>query len=174
MNFPIEIGYGAIKVSLHLLLELAGYSLGFRYFLFLRKKQSDQISDQNRLVVLIGATAGAFLFSRIIGSLEGPTGWVTASNKFLYFFRCKTIVGGLLGGLFGVELSKLIVGEKSSSGDLFVFPILFAMIIGRVGCFSQGVYEPTYGVESKSIFAMDLGDGLLRHPTALYLSLIHI
>ena len=77
-------------------------------------------------------------------------------------------MGGLFGGLLGVELVKSIIGEKQSSGDLFVFPIILGIFIGRIGCFLSGVNEFTYGKETTSIFGMDLGDGLMRHPTSLY------
>ncbi len=77
-------------------------------------------------------------------------------------------MGGLFGGLLVVELAKNIIGEKQSSGDLFVFPIILGIFIGRIGCFLSGVNEFTYGKETTSIFGMDLGDGLMRHPTSLY------
>jgi prolipoprotein diacylglyceryltransferase len=37
-----------------------------------------------------------------------------------------------------------------------------------MGCFSMGVAEPTYGIETTSVLGMNLGDGKLRHPIALY------
>ena len=80
----------------------------------------------------------------------------------------KTVVGGFLGGLFGVEITKKMIGEKKSSGDLFVKPILLALIIGRIGCFSMGIYEETYGIQTTFPWGMNLGDGLSRHPVAIY------
>ncbi len=77
-------------------------------------------------------------------------------------------MGGLFGGLLGVELAKKRIGETESSGDLFVFPIILGIFIGRMGCFLSGINEFTYGKETTSVLGMDLGDGLLRHPTALY------
>jgi phosphatidylglycerol---prolipoprotein diacylglyceryl transferase len=103
-----------------------------------------------------------------VGGLENPEQLKRSANMFLYFYANKTILGGLLGGLFGVELIKKIVKEKKASGDLFVYPILLAMIIGRVACFSMGVFEETYGVPTSSVLGMDLGDHLQRHPVALY------
>jgi prolipoprotein diacylglyceryltransferase len=121
---------------------------------------------------LIGATLGALLGSRILGLLEaGPALFSTQQswqNWLLALFASKTIVGGLLGGLIGVELLKKGIGEKSSSGDLFTYPLILAMLIGRLGCFSMGVYEPTYGVPTTFLLGMDLGDGLRRHPVAMY------
>jgi prolipoprotein diacylglyceryltransferase len=42
------------------------------------------------------------------------------------------------------------------------------MIIGRGGCFSTGIHEATYGIASSLPWAMDLGDGMRRHPVVLY------
>ena len=90
------------------------------------------------------------------------------NNLAYYMYNNKTVVGGFLGGLFGVELTKKIIGEKKSSGDLFVYPMILALIIGRIGCFSMGVHEETYGIETSLPWGMNLGDGLLRHPATIY------
>lgn len=142
--------------------------MGFRYFLFLRRKKGDFIDPGNRIWILIGAVFGALLGSRILGAAEQPQAFLTAQNKLMFIYGNKTIVGGLLGGLWGVELIKKWIGEKLKSGDLFVFPLLLAMIIGRIGCFSMGIYEETYGLPSRLPWALDLGDGILRHPVCLY------
>ena len=117
---------------------------------------------------MIGAIFGAIIGSRLIGGLENPPALLNAPNKLLYFYQNKTVLGGFLGGLFGVEAIKKMIGEKSSSGDLFTYPIILALIIGRIGCFSMGVHEETYGIETDFFTGMDLGDGMLRHPVALY------
>lgn len=43
---------------------------------------------------MIGATFGAFLFSRLLGALENPGALFTAEDLLLYFYSSKTIVGG--------------------------------------------------------------------------------
>jgi len=149
-------------------METLGFFIGFRYFLYIRRKTTDTISDSNRMVILIGTTFGAFLFSRLLGGFEHPETFLASQHKLLYMFANTTIVGALLGGLIGAETTKYFVKEKNSSGDLITFPLILAMMIGRIGCFSSGVYEETYGVETNSIFGMDLGDGLHRHPVTLY------
>jgi len=142
--------------------------LGFRYFLYLRKKQGDGLPDGNRLWVIAGAIFGAVLGSRLLGALENPPALLHSENPLLYIYQNKTIVGGLLGGLIGVESIKKVIGERQSSGDLFVYPLILAMIIGRTGCFSMGVYEETYGVATSLPWGMELGDGIIRHPVSLY------
>lgn len=168
MTFPLTISLGDVSISVHLLMETLAYILGYRLYLFLRKRSTDIIPDENRLWILIGAAAGAFVGSRLVGVFEDPTAVATAPYPLLAVFHSKTIVGGLLGGLLGVEVIKKLIGEVHSSGDLFTFPLILAMIIGRLGCFSSGIYEPTFGIESTLPWAMNLGDGLLRHPVALY------
>ena len=168
MDYPLEIGLGEYKISGHLLFESLAFIIGFRYFSYIRKKKVDKISDSNRVWILIGAAFGAFFFSRLIGAFETPIAFFNSGNKLLYFYANKTIVGGLLGGLIIVELIKKIINENHSSGDLLTFPLIMALIIGRVGCFTSGVYEETYGDITNSYFGIDLGDGFLRHPVTLY------
>jgi len=134
---------------------------------FLRKRNTDVITSNNRLSIILGAALGALVGSRLVGFLENPLIEFTLKNA-ITLLNTKTIMGGLFGGLLGVELAKKIINESQSSGDLFVFPIILGIFIGRVGCFISGINEFTYGKVTTSAFGMDLGDGLLRHPTSLY------
>lgn len=168
MNFPVIIHIGSFSVTLHAVFETIAFLLGFRYFIFLREKQGDSYSSSSRVWVIIGAIFGALIGSRLIGSLERPQEILLTNNLADYIYNNKTVVGGFLGGLFGVELTKKIIGEKKASGDLFVYPIILALIIGRIGCFSMGVYEETYGIETALPWGMNLGDGVLRHPATIY------
>jgi len=168
MVYPISFRLGGLSLPLHLIFETLGFVIGFRYFLFLRNKQKDRINDANRTWIIIGATFGAFFFSRVVGALENPLTLIHSKHVLLYLYANKTIVGGLLGGLLVVEITKKIIHEKSSSGDLFTYPLILAMMIGRIGCFTSGLSEETYGIVTNSIFGIDLGDGLHRHPVTLY------
>ena len=153
---------------LHTLTEIAALFIGFRYYIHLRKKQRDTITSENRTWIVIGAVFGAFFGSRLIGGLEDPVSMLQSKNIFWHFYSNKTVVGGFLGGLAGVEIIKHFIKEKKSSGDLFTYPMILALIIGRIGCFSMGVYEDTYGVSSSLPWSMNLGDGISRHPVCLY------
>ncbi|MEO7308838.1 MAG: prolipoprotein diacylglyceryl transferase family protein [Chitinophagaceae bacterium] len=161
---PIIFGY---KLNVHLILEWLAFFIAFRYYRWLRKKSIDEISGRNRLSIILGAITGAFIGSRFIGFMENPLVEMN-TNNLVHILNSKTIMGGLFGGLIGVELAKLIIREPRSSGDLFTYPIITGIIIGRIGCFLSGVKEFTYGNTTSWITGMDLGDGLLRHPIALY------
>ncbi|WP_299678749.1 prolipoprotein diacylglyceryl transferase [uncultured Tenacibaculum sp.] len=166
MEIPFEPILFGVKVNIHLILEYLAFFLGYRYYAFLKKRSKDHIPSENRLYIILGAALGAFFGSRIVGFLEHPV--IAIQQSFLYIFNVKTIMGGLFGGLLGVEISKKIIGEKQSSGDLFTLPIILGIFIGRIGCFLTGIKEFTYGQETSFFMGMDLGDGILRHPLALY------
>lgn len=168
MHFPVYFEIGSQKILLHTIMEPLGIFIGFRYFLFLRKKQGDGIESSQRIWIIIGAIFGALIGSRLVGGFEDPKALFAAKYPLLYLYQNKTVVGGFLGGLIGVELVKKIIGEKKSSGDLFTFPLLLALIIGRIGCFSMGIQEETYGIPTNAFTGMDLGDGIPRHPVVLY------
>ena len=168
MHFPVYFDIGTERVLLHTVMEPLGIFIGFRYFLWLRKKQGDGIESGQRIWIIIGAIFGALIGSRLVGGFENPRALYAAKYPLLYLYENKTVVGGFLGGLIGVELVKKAIKEKKSSGDLFTFPMLLALIIGRIGCFSMGIYEETYGTPTSAFTGMDLGDGILRHPVILY------
>lgn len=152
--------------GLHLFFEYLAFFVAFRYYVYLRKKSQDVISATNRLSIIIGAVFGALLLSRVVAFLEDPL--FHYHQGFMHLLNNKTIMGGLFGGLLGVELAKKFIGEKHSSGDLFTLPIILGIIIGRIGCFLSGTEEFTYGSVTNSFLGMNLGDGLQRHPIALY------
>lgn len=72
MTFPIDFHLFGITINSHLVFEILSYSIGFRYYLWLRKHTHDPISDSNRLWIFIGAAAGGLAGSRILGVLEDP------------------------------------------------------------------------------------------------------
>lgn len=166
-SIPFEPVIAGRTINVHLWLEYLAFFVAFQHYRYLRRKQGDHISSESRLSIILGAVVGALLGSRIMGFLENPQ-WVTSLDAVITLLSSKTIMGGLWGGLIGVELAKSSIGEDRSSGDLFTLPIILGIIIGRLGCFLLGTKEFTYGVVTSGPFGMDLGDGLLRHPIALY------
>lgn len=167
MQIPFEPVLFGYSINIHLVLEYLAFFLAFRYYVYLRKQRTDVISSNNRLSIILGAALGALIGSRLVGFLENPMIEFSQEN-LIQLLNTKTIMGGLFGGLLGVEFAKKRIGETASSGDLFTFPIILGIFIGRIGCFLSGINEFTYGYETSSVFGMDLGDGILRHPTSLY------
>jgi phosphatidylglycerol:prolipoprotein diacylglycerol transferase len=166
LHFPVNIPLGKSSIPVHFICETLAYILGYRYYVYLRKHNKDAISTENRLIIFIGAAFGALVGSHLIGVLERPD--LLSHFSLIFLMSNKTIVGGMLGGLIGVELTKRKIGVNVSSGDLMVYPLILAMIIGRIGCFLAGLEDGTYGVASNLPWAINFGDGIRRHPTNLY------
>jgi prolipoprotein diacylglyceryltransferase len=156
------------SLTSHLIFEVLAYFIGFRYYLYLKKSKGDSIDYQNRLMIVIGAAFGALVGSRLLGALENLTLFWEYKTNFMYYYANKTIIGGLLGGLWGVELCKKMIGESQSSGDLFTYPLIVGIAIGRIGCFLAGLSDNTHGSPTDFFLGYDFGDGILRHPIQLY------
>ena len=166
MHFPVNIYFGKLTIPVHLICEVLSYFIGYQYYNYLRTHTYDLISTDNRLKIFAGAAAGAFLGSHMVGVLENPL--LLHHFNLIYFMGNKTIVGGMLGGLIGVELVKKKIGVNVSSGDLMVYPLILAMLIGRTGCFLAGLEDGTFGIATKLPWGINFGDGVYRHPTNLY------
>ena len=166
MQFPINLHLGPILIPSHLVFELLAFYVGLKYHFHLRDKTKDKYSGQDRIYLLIGAALGGFLGSHVLAMLEHLH--LFAQNPLVALISGKTIVGGLLGGLIGVETAKKILKRKESSGDLVVFPLIVGIGIGRIGCLLTGVSDGTVGSPTSFPLAFDQGDGIPRHPAALY------
>ncbi|TYZ14521.1 diacylglyceryl transferase [Hymenobacter lutimineralis] len=168
MTYPVQLTLGPLVLPVHLLFEVLAYSVGYRFYQRQRARTLDPISDEHRLWIFVGCAAGALLGSRVLGLLEHPALLAHPPGGWLYYFTNKTIVGGLLGGLIGVELTKKLLGVTASSGDLMVYPILLGMCLGRLGCHFAGLTDGTFGTATALPWGIDFGDGTARHPTNLY------
>ncbi len=166
MEFPVYIHIAGLKIHPHLLFETLAYFIGFRVYLYTRSK--DRIPLDKALWVMVGATTGAALGSKALYWLENPLLTYRSAFDLTYLMAGKTIVGGLLGGLIGVETAKKMIGWTRSTGDDFVLPLIVGMSIGRIGCFLTGLSDHTYGTATNWITGVDFGDGVMRHPTQLY------
>lgn len=164
--FPFQFELFGNQYHYHYIFETLAFIVGVRVYYYLKRGIVDPISDENRLWIMLGAMLGALIGSRVVAILETPEVLHHLSLSIIY--QSKTIIGGLLGGLFGVEIIKKIIKVHIASGDIYVIPILIALFIGRIGCFSMGIDEPTYGIPTALFTGMDLGDGIMRHPIMLY------
>lgn len=168
MTFPVMIAVGPLTLHPHLVFEALAYVAGFRLFLSLRIRRGDAIPEATRLAVVAGAAVGAALGGKLLYWLQQPSVTLAELGNPLFLLGGKSIVGGLLGGLIGVELTKRGVGETRRTGDLFVLPLCLGMALGRIGCFLTGLGDHTYGRATSLPWGVDFGDAVLRHPTQLY------
>jgi prolipoprotein diacylglyceryltransferase len=174
VTFPVYFHFFGHSLHAHLVMELLGYTAGSQLYFLLRKRsklgQRASLPLEANLWIIVGCIFGALAGSKSLALVESwpfyRAEW-NASHDPAALFGGKTIVGGLLGGWAGVEIAKKILRVSHSTGDLFVFPLIVGMSLGRVGCFLTGLPDHTYGNFTSLPWGVDFGDGP-RHPTQLY------
>ena len=152
----------------HVVFEVLAYASGFQLLRWRRRKSGDSVPIEQRVWLLVAAVAGAALGAKVLFWLEDPAATWAHRTDPDWLITGRTIVGALLGGWMATEVAKRPMGITRSTGDVFVLPLAVGMAVGRIGCFLSGVEDGTHGVETRFFLGMDLGDGLIRHPTALY------
>jgi phosphatidylglycerol:prolipoprotein diacylglycerol transferase len=152
---------------LHPVFETLGYTCGYAWYRRGRVRSRDFLGEEQRWTVIAAAAIGALLGSRFLGLLE-QTSPQQITWQAMYSPGGKTIVGGLLGGWFAVEMVKRLRGIQSRTGDLFAIPLCIGIAVGRIGCFLAGLADDTYGTPTNLPWGVDFGDGIARHPTQLY------
>ena len=156
----------AQQLNPHVVLELAAFAVGGSLYWRGSGTAAPGRDAVSRLGIVAGAALGAAIGSRLLYVFQY---WTALSDQpWQVWLGGKTIVGALLGGLLGVELAKVALGWRESTGNRFVVPLVVAMIIGRIGCQLSGVTDLTYGNATTLPWAWDYGDGIPRHPTSLY------
>lgn len=94
--------------------------------------------DQRLVWIYIGALIGAFAGAKVCYLLA--EGWLDTGRPdfWIRLATGKTIVGGLLGGYIGVELTKSVVKYRQPTGDWFALIAPAGILLGRVGCLLHG------------------------------------
>lgn len=154
-------------------MELIAYSGGFWLYRVLRRRaraadRAGVLGLEANLRIIVAVILGALVGSKLLAWAESFHYYRPHWNDPRIWMGGKTIVGGLLGGWIGVEITKRHLGIKHSTGDLMVFPLIFGMAVGRVGCFLTGLSDHTHGIATTLPWGVDFGDGVMRHPTQLY------
>jgi prolipoprotein diacylglyceryltransferase len=160
---------GAAAHLTHLLFEWLAIAVGVQLYRRQRAKGGQTgILQPGHYGVIIGCILGAAIGNKLVFWLEIPQLWAPHWQDVGIWASGQSIVGGLLGGLIGVELSKKWTGIRESTGDNFVLPLVAGTAVGRIGCFLAGLNDGTFGNPTTLPWGIDFGDGIARHPTQLY------
>jgi len=153
----------------HGVLEWSGMGLGA--YLWRRSFRRAPLAASARTVglgLLVGLLLGAGIGNKLVFFIERPDLWLAFWRDGQPLVMGQSIVGGLLGGLLGIEFAKRLNGHTESTGDRMVIPLVAGIAVGRIGCLLAGLHDDTYGLPTAMPWAVDLGDGLARHPSPLY------
>lgn len=168
MKLPVEVLTKQFPIHPHLLFETLAYLIAFQVYRFLRNRYGDSVSISSRWSVIAAAAVGAALGSKVLFLAEDPTLTLAHIHDPAFLMGGKTVVGGLIGGLIAVELTKKIAGIQERTGDLFAVPLCIGIAVGRIGCFLSGLADNTYGTATSLPWGVDFGDGISRHPVQIY------
>ena len=126
------------------------------------------LRSRQRAALLLGAFCGAMIGAKLPFVLAD---WKGLLSGMAWFENGKTIVFGLVGGYFGVELAKWALRIEVKTGDSFAAPVAATIAVGRLACFSAGC---CYGTPTDLPWGVNFGDGVARHPTQLYEFAFHL
>lgn len=174
MQFPVYVHLFGLTLHPHMVMEATAYLTGLAMHMGIKAHQrglADAQRVERSLWQIAGAVVGALVGAKLLNWIENwhlLTGQSAALPPGLErWIGGKTIVGGLIGAWIGVEIAKRATGVRQHTGDLWVYPLVISIAIGRVGCFLTGLSDQTYGNHTSLPWAVDFGDGP-RHPTQLY------
>lgn len=151
----------------HLAIDLAAWGAGLAFSVALyRWRLRDLTAD------VAGRVGGGYFAALAAGAIPGA--WAAGSLNSLQGAHpalSHSVVGALVGAIVGVEIYKALRGVQGSTGGIFVGPFALGVVIGRWGCLFAGLPDGTYGAPTALPWAVDLGDGVGRHPVQAYESL---
>jgi prolipoprotein diacylglyceryltransferase len=119
-----------------------------------------------------GKVGGGYFVALALGAIPGA--WIAGSTNSLRGVEpalSHSVVGALVGAIAGVEIYKALRGIQGSTGGLFVGPFAIGVVVGRWGCLFAGLPDGAYGSPTALPWAVELGDGIGRHPVQVYESL---
>lgn len=148
-------------------------AIGVCSLLVRRSQRRLPLTAGQKLGIGIGGFCGAMLGAKLpmlIANFEPGAGLEA------WFAHGKTILGGIVGGYFGVEIAKWTLDIRVKTGDSFAAPVATAVAIGRLACFQAGC---CYGAPTSLPWGMRFPTAaeslpLPRHPTQLYEFAFHL
>jgi phosphatidylglycerol---prolipoprotein diacylglyceryl transferase len=162
------IASSGIAAVVHAAFEYAGIAGGAALYRRARRRAGQGgLTQRGGFAVVVGLLLGAAIGNKAVFLVERPEVWQLLLQGTLAL-PGQSIVGGLLGGLLGVELAKKLSGQTRSTGDPLVWPLALGIVVGRIGCFAAGLHDDTFGLPTSLPWGVDFGDGVTRHPTQLY------
>jgi prolipoprotein diacylglyceryltransferase len=153
--------------------------LGAAGVVFLVEKRRRGVSDPRLAYIVLGALAGAAVFSRLGTWAQhlDPTKNFGLLDQLAY--GNASMLSALVGAWLGVHVAKRVVRYPERTGDLFAPAVALAMVIGRVGCLlTEKPGTPTgtgWGIVLDPPAAARVGAdaGVPLHPSFVYEIVFH-
>ena len=160
---PVLFHIGSFEFTTYTLFIVLGMAVGIWVY-YIESRKSRQ-ANENSFLIIVGAFIGSTIGAKLLEFLLNIDRIHSGNDLFLFLVSGRTIVGGLIGGTLGVWITKKMAGIKAKRGNLFAPAIALGVAVGRFGCFFNGC---CYGKPTTLPWAVNFGDGIMRHPTQLY------
>ncbi|MDR1729855.1 MAG: prolipoprotein diacylglyceryl transferase [Prevotellaceae bacterium] len=160
---PVLFHIGSFELTAYTFFVVMGMGVGILVY-FIEAKKVRQVNESSFLIVA-GAFIGSTIGAKLLEFLLNIDRFHSGNDLLLFLISGRTIVGGLIGGTFGVWITKRLTGIKAKRGNLFAPAIAIGVAVGRLGCFFNGC---CYGKPTALPWAVDPGDEIMRHPTPVY------
>jgi phosphatidylglycerol:prolipoprotein diacylglycerol transferase len=137
-----------------------------------RSQRALPLPGWQKLAIGLGAFCGAMIGAKLPFVLSDWSGMLSGAA---WFAHGKTIMCGIVGGYFGVELTKWSLDIRVKTGDTFAAPVAVAVAIGRLACYQAGCcYGTPTSLPWGVVFPTAIGDPVVaRHPTQIYEASFH-
>jgi phosphatidylglycerol---prolipoprotein diacylglyceryl transferase len=148
---------------IHLAFDLLAWAAAAITGWWVRRRHPERVAQLERM------TDASYFVTLALGALIGA--WLLGSFNSLRWASptlSHSVGGALAGGIFAVELWKWRKGVRQSTGGNFVLPLAVGIMVGRFGCFFAGIPDHTFGTPTNLPWAVEIGDGIARHPVQLY------
>ncbi len=148
----------------HPLLDLAAWGSGLALSGVLYRWRLGEFAHE------IAGKVGRGYFIALVGGAVGG-GWLIGSLNTLrdtHPVLSHSALGALIGAVVAVEAYKIRRGLSGALSGVFVGPFALGIAVGRFGCLFAGLADRTFGIQTNLPWAVDLGDGVGRHPVQIY------
>ena len=148
--YSFNVGYAAIIAA----------AIGVGALVARRTQSRLPLTPWEKFGIGLGAYCGAMIGAKLPFVFAD---WDEFLSGVAWFSSGKTILCGLVGGYFGVEIAKWCLDVKLKTGDSFAVPVPAAVAVGRLGCFYAGC---CYGTPTDAAVGRRLSDGRPSRPAS--------
>jgi phosphatidylglycerol:prolipoprotein diacylglycerol transferase len=152
---------------------IMGFAIFAGWLVSRRTQRPLPLTGWQKFGIALGAFLGGMIGAKLPFVLLDWDGFLSGRA---WFDNGKTIMIGLVGGYFGVEIAKWAMHLQLKTGDTFAVPVAVAIGIGRLACFCAPC---CYGTPTDLPWGIDFklpadAEHTFRHPTQLYEFAFHI
>lgn len=123
----------------------------------------------NALYIAVAAAVGGILGSKLPIWIANLPAILENPGRIELLLSGRTIVGGIVGGVLAVYVTKRRLGITERLGNYLVPSLAIGIFFGRIGCLLAGC---CYGKPTTLGWGVDFGDAIARHPTQAYEALL--